>query len=300
MESKHLASNPPMTPRTTFPALAGALCALLCLAGSAGPARACMAAWEQRLHPLGTVPDGLVAVEWTLERSADFEPPHYWTGTARLVVLDRAQEVTRVIAATPVNTLGPGLRGTLVPLIRGWFEVAQRERGFSPLSLTSAASCAERFVCPGGLAVHWDQRGSGTLRPTASAAPLPLRFPTSFLEAHCRRWGIEDEPLSEVRRVLAEDAAEATAVNTASLDQDAREEHFTHDARFRLGVVRRYRAGDRTILVVGMQRGFFDRHDPMVPASEPRDPCACADVPWCWCPQETLHHGTSFDLVFVL
>jgi hypothetical protein len=273
---------------------------LLC-AGAATEARACNFAMEHRLYPLGAVPDGLVAVEWSLARSSNFEGPRYWHGTARLVVLDPAQEVTRVLAEAPINTLGPGPQGTLVPLIRAWSLVAGREPGYAPLHYEGAAYCGERFVCDGGVEVRWDAAGKGRFIPGAGAAPVPLEFPTSFIEAHRRHWGIEDEPKDTIRRVLAADAAEATAVDVAALDDEGREEHYSTDARYRLGVIRRYSLGARTLTVVGMHHGRFGPDDPGKLAHEGAapDPCRCDAVETCWCHENTLHHGSSFDVVFL-
>jgi len=265
-------------------------------------AEACMSAMEHRVYPLGTVPEGVVAVEWALSRSSSFDPPHYWYGTARLVVLDAAQEVKREIATAPVNTLGPGLQGTLVPLIRAWFEVAGREPGFTALEYRGSRYCSERFVCEGGFEVRWDKNGQGSFIPGEGQKAKPLGFPASFVEAHRRQWEIEDEPPGTVRRILAEDAAEASAVDVAALDQEEREEHFTFDARFRLGIVRHYTAGGRTLLVVGMHRGHFDRDDPReaAPMGGASDRCDCVAVDSCWCPEVTQHHGASFDVLFLL
>ena len=278
------------------------VCVLFSFLGMGRGAEACMFAAEHRVYPLGTVPEGVVAVEWALSRSSNFEPPRYWHGTARLVVLDAGQEVTREIAAAPINTLGPGLRGTLVPLIRAWFEVAGREPGFTPLEYKGSRYCSERFVCGGGLEVRWSKDGQGSFIPGEGQEAKPLGFPTSFVEAHRRQWDIEDESLGTVRRILAEDAAEASGVDVAALDQEEREEHFTVDARFRLGIVRQYIAGGRVLLVVGMHRGHFDRDDPREAAlpDAASDRCGCVAVDSCWCPEVTLHHGASFDVLFLL
>jgi hypothetical protein len=264
-------------------------------------AEACNFAMEHRVYPLGTVADGVVAVEWSLSRSSNFEGPRYWHGDARLVVLDRGQEVVRELATVPVNTLGPGKRGTLVPLIRAWSAYAAREPEFAPLTYVGAVYCSERFVCGEGVEVRWDGAGKGLFFPGAGEEALRLEFPTAFIEAHRSHWGIEDEPKDGIRRVLAEDAAEATAVDVAALDAEGKEEHYQFDARYRLSVVRRYKAGDRVLAVVGMQRGTFDRDDPLLVAHEgpAPDPCRCDAVETCWCTENTLHHGSSFDVMFI-
>lgn len=273
--------------------------ALGCL-GTGADARACMFALEHRVYPLGAVPDGVVAVEWSLARSSNFEGPRYWHGTARLIVLDAGQEVVRELATVPINTLGPGRRGTLVPLLRAWSVVAGREAGFTPLRYEGAVYCSERFVCGGGVAVRWDGAGKGLFVPGEGAAPLRLEFPTSFIEAHRRHWGVEDEPKDSIRRALTEDAIEAAAVDVAALDAEGREEHYAFDARYRLGVIRRYTLGEGTLAVVGMQRGHFDPDDPLLVAHEGPgpDPCRCDAVETCLCTENTLHHGSSFDVVF--
>jgi len=263
-------------------------------------AEACNFAMEHRVYPLGTVADGVVAVEWSLSRSSNFEGPRYWHGSARLIVLDAGQEIVRELAAIPVNTLGPGKRGTLVPLIRAWSRVAAREAGYAALSYEGAVYCSERFVCGGGVAVRWDGEGKGLFVPGAGKDPIRLEFPTSFIEAHRSHWGVEDEPKDGIRKVLAEDAAEAAAVDVAALDAEGKEEHYRFDARYRLGVVRRYKAGKKILAVVGMQRGTFDPDDPLLVAhAKPGpDPCRCAAVETCLCDENTLHHGSSFDVLF--
>ncbi len=48
------------------------------------------------------------------------------------------------------------------------------------------------------------------------------------------------------------------------------------------------------------KRGHFDSDDPLLVAHEgpAPDPCRCTDVETCWCPENTLHHGSSFDVIF--